>query len=302
MSPTRRDLLAGLLCAPAAAATVLPATAFEIACMTYVYRDHPLSRALEGIVRAGYRWVAWGTDHLESPGRRVPVMAPDAPPAAAEQLARRCRALGLEPVMLFSTVYPEHPDGLDRLKRRIEQAHAAGIGQVLTFGHTEGEGERLWEERFALLEPLAAAAGVMLVIKQHGGETGSGQACARFTRRAGSPWIKVSYDAGNVMDYLNVDPIPDLQICIDEVRSFCIKDHRNHPRDEDCGPGFGEIDHYRLLEPAVASGRTLPLCCENIFAPLLPRPTDPAEIDGLARRARLFLESVTAGLLHSAKG
>jgi hypothetical protein len=36
----------------------------------------------------------------------------------------------------------------------------------------------------------------------------------------------------------------------------------------------------------------MPLCCENIFAPRLPRPTKPEEVDTLARRAREFLELV----------
>jgi hypothetical protein len=40
----------------------------------------------------------------------------------------------------------------------------------------------------------------------------------------------------------------------------------------------------------------MPLCCENIFAPLLPRPDKPEQIDALARRAREFLELVTRGL------
>jgi len=66
--------------------------------------------------------------------------------------------------------------------------------------------------------------------------------------------IKVNYDAGNVMDYLNVDPISDIQKCASEIRSFCIKDHRNFPKDEDCGPGFGEIDHYELLHTVALTG------------------------------------------------
>jgi hypothetical protein len=41
----------------------------------------------------------------------------------------------------------------------------------------------------------------------------------------------------------------------------------------------------------------MPLCCENIFAPLLPRPDKPEGIDALARRAREFLEIVVQGLL-----
>jgi hypothetical protein len=80
------------------------------------------------------------------------------------------------------------------------------------------------------------------------------------------------------------------------VRSFCIKDHRNVPADEDCGPGLGEIDHYTLLHPVAFTGRNLPLCCENIFAPLVPRPESPEGVDALARRAREFLETVILGL------
>jgi hypothetical protein len=40
----------------------------------------------------------------------------------------------------------------------------------------------------------------------------------------------------------------------------------------------------------------MPLCCENISAPVVPRPTNPEGVDALARRAREFLEIVIAGL------
>ena len=67
-------------------------------------------------------------------------------------------------------------------------------------------------------------------------------------------------------------------------------------RIEDCGPGFGEIDHYRLLHPLAFTGRAMPLCCENVSAPLLPSPDRAEGIDALARRAREFLEVVIHGL------
>jgi sugar phosphate isomerase/epimerase len=136
----------------------------------------------------------------------------------------------------------------------------------------------------------------MIVIKQHGGETGTGEACAKIVREINHPAIQVNYDAGNVMDYLNVDPIPDIRKCADDIRSFCIKDHRNFPKDEDCGPGFGEIDHYKLLHAVAFTGLKMPLCCENISAPLLPRPDKPEGVDELAKRAREFLEVVARGL------
>jgi sugar phosphate isomerase/epimerase len=198
-------------------------------------------------------------------------------------------------------VYPEAKDGLEVLTRRLKQAGAAGVPQVLTFGHTAGGDRKVWVERLKQLGPVAKDNNVVLVVKQHGGETGTGAACAAITRAVDHPNVKVNYDAGNVLDYLNKDPLPDIKLCAAEVRSFCIKDHRNWPRGEDCGPGFGEIDHYKLLHPVCFTGLTMPLACENISAPLVARPDKPEGVDALARRAREFLELVIAGLQAPAK-
>ena len=102
---------------------------------------------------------------------------------------------------------------LQVLRQRILQAEAGGVPQVLTFGHTRGGNRKLWVERFKQLGPLARDHGVTIVVKQHGGETGTGAACADIVREVNDPGIKVNYDAGNVMDYLDVDPIPDLRTC-----------------------------------------------------------------------------------------
>lgn len=295
---TRREFVAAsaaVLTTHAVALEPKKPTKFQIACMTLPYSRFPLARALEGIKGAGYEYVAWGTTHKED-SKDVPVLATTASPATAKELAKRCRGMGLEPVMLFSTIYPEHKDAPEVLKHRILQASAAGVPQVLTFGHTKGGNRKVWVERFKALGPIAGDNGVTLVVKQHGGETGTGEACAEITREVNHPNVKVNYDAGNVLDYLDKDPIPDLKMCAGEVRSFCIKDHRNWPKDEDCGPGFGEIDHYKLLHHVAYTGFTMPLACENIFAPLLPRPEKPEGIDALAKRAREFLEVVVNGL------
>ena len=270
-------------------------TRFQIACMTLPYSRFPLARALSGIKSAGYRFVAWGTAHQEGAGPK-PVLAPDAAPGQAKELGKRCRDLGLEPLLMFSGVYPEAPQAPEVLRARIRQAAAAGVPQVLTFGHTRGGNRKLWVERFKALGPLARDQGVTIVVKQHGGETGTGAVCAEIIREVGDAGVMVNFDAGNVMDYLDIDPIPDLKACADVVRSFCIKDHRNFPKDQDCGPGFGEIDHYRLLHLVAFTGRDLPLCCENISAPVIPAPADPEGVDALARRAREFLEVVIRGV------
>jgi sugar phosphate isomerase/epimerase len=272
-------------------------TRFQIACMTLPYSQFPLERALKGIKSSGYEYVAWGTTHKEeNEPNPVPVLASDASPARAKELGKRCRDLGLQPVLMFSGIYPEAQNAVQVLRNRIEQAAAGGVGQVLTFGHTKGGNRKLWVERFKMLGPIARDHQVLLVIKQHGGETGTGAACANIVREVADEGVQVNYDAGNVMDYLRVDPLQDIKKCVAEIRSFCIKDHRLFPKDQDCGPGLGEIDHYHLLSHVAFTGRTMPLCCENIFAPVLGVPAQAEGVDALARRAREFLELVIQAL------
>src|SRR5437667_2046284 len=182
-------------------------TRFQIACMTLPYSQFPLERALKGIQGAGYKYVAWGTTHAESAGERVPVIALDAPPQKAKDLAARCRDLGLEPLMMFSMVYPEAKEGLEVLTQRIRQAAAGGIPQVLSFGHTEGGDRKLWIERFRKLGPIARSNNVLIVVKQHGGTTGTGEVCAETIREGAEEGVKVNCDACIVMDSLHVDPI-----------------------------------------------------------------------------------------------
>jgi sugar phosphate isomerase/epimerase len=286
-----------LLMVPAfAAAQAAEATRFQVACMTLPYSQFPFERALTGIRSAGYRYVAWGVSHRDAAGVNRSLLAVDAPPREAGALSRQCDDVGLQTVMMFSTVNFEEPKASEAYRRRIDQAQAAKIPFLIVFGKTSaGEYGSVIRNLQSVAEH-AGAAGVTIAIKQHGGNTATGEHCLRIIADVGHAAVKMCYDAGNVLDYENHDPIPDIRKCWRDVRAFAIKDHRNFPKDEDCGIGYGEIDHYKLLTPVMRTGLTMPLAAENIFEPLLPRPDTPEGIDRLARRSREFLEAVLAGL------
>jgi sugar phosphate isomerase/epimerase len=264
---------------------------FQIGCMTLPYSQFPLDRALEGIAKAGCRYVGWGTSH-----QKVPVMAPDAPPAAAKALGAKCRDMGLEPVMMFAGIYVDAADSIKVHTSRIQQAAAAGIPYIITFGHTAPGSYEMWVKNLKELGPVARANRVVLTVKQHGGNSGTGKAISKLLADVGDDGVRMCYDAGNVLDYEGLDPIPDIRECWRDIRTFAIKDHRRTPRNEDCGPGFGEIDHYKLLATVFKTDLTIPLICENIFEPVLRRPRAPEGTDALARRSREFLEAVVRGL------
>ena len=169
-------------------------------------------------------------------------------------------------MMMFATVNVEAP--------------GAGIPFLLTFGKT---GKAVFVRNLREVATVARDTGVTVVIKQHGGNSATGKDRARIVGAVGSAAVRICYDAGNVLDYENQDPIADIATYVSEIRAFAIKDHRNTPKDEDCGPGCGEIDHYKLLPPVMRTGLDMPLACENIFEPLVPR-------------AREYMEAVIAGL------
>jgi sugar phosphate isomerase/epimerase len=264
--------------------------------MTLPYAQFSLDRALEGIGRAGYKFVAWGTTHRDKSGVAAPVLPVEAPARDARALAQRCRNLGLAPVMMFSTVFLEEKAAADAHLKRIEQAAEAGLPYLLTFGRTKPGEYEAFVGALKAIAPAALDAKVTVLIKQHGGNTATGVHCAKILREVSHEGVKLCYDAGNVLDYESHDPLADIQQCWQDIRAFAIKDHRDTPKDEDCGPGFGEIDHYKLLMTVARTGLTMPLVCENIFEPIVPRPSTPEAIDDLAKRAREFVETVVRGV------
>ncbi len=292
----RRSFLMSAAVAAVASPSTGESTKFQIACKTNPYYAFSFERAVKGIAGAGYRYIAWGSKYTNSTGERTDLLPIDAPLAEAKRLARICRDGGLEPVLMASSVSISADNAVRAHTRFIEQAAAAKIPFLVTNGSTRAGLYELWISNLKQLGPIARANNVTVVIKPHDGNTSTGRDCSEIVAEVGDDGIKVCYDSGNVLGYDHVDPIPDIRACWKDVRAFIIKDHRDAPQCQDCGPGLGEIDHYKLLMPVARTGLTMPLACENIWSPLVPQPKDPEAVDFLARRACEFLEIVVSGL------
>ena len=281
------------LAGPARGADPGKKTQFQIACMTLPYARFPLERALSGIQAAGYRYVAWGTTHLNG-SERVPVLAGDAPPERGEgarpALPRPGPGAGTDVRWRIagSRRCPQAADPAGSRGRRCP-----GIDD----GHDQGQRPlQLWVKNFKELGPFAREHGVRIVVKQHGGNTGTGAALAEITRAVDDEGVKISYDAGNVLDYHDVDPLPDLRACALKSAASASRTTATSPRTRTAAPALVRSTITGCSTPWPSPGQTMPLCCENIFAPLVPAPADPAGIDALARRAREYLEVVILGL------
>jgi sugar phosphate isomerase/epimerase len=267
--------------------------------MTLAWGGHTFERGVKGVAAAGFKFAALGPNHTDAAGNREATIPEDAPASIAKARAKLCRDAGLDPVLMFGTYYPERPKADEIYKRRVEQAHEAGIPNILTFGSPQGKPEDFgpFVRTLQAVADLAKSAGVRIGVKQHGGITGTGAMTAKLVAEAASPAIQLYYDAGNVLWYNNQSPAADMAVCGAAVRGFAIKDFRvMGAKKTTCGPGMGVVDHFELLRPVARVREKIVLACETIFEPFVARPTTPEGIDVLARRAREHLETVTRGL------
>ena len=263
-------------------------TKFQIACMTLPYSQFPLERALPGIKQAGYE---------SSPGerrtanRRRETRAGRRRRAGTAGLGKSCRDLGLEPVMMFSMIYPEEARGSTSTQRIPPAVRPRSSGPHLR-PHRRGQ-RKVWVERFKSSARLARDNDVTLVVKQHGGATGTGAACAEITARS-SHCVKVNYDAGNVMDYPQPRPDRRREDVAGRSAQLLHQGPPQLPERRGLRPGLRRDRSLQAAAPVVP-GRTMPLCCENIFAPRCRDPRRPKESTPWQGDVRV-LETVTAGL------
>mgnify|MGYP001305455101 FL=1 len=88
----------------------------KLASMTWQYHEHPFERALEGIARAGFRYVALGLPHQ---GVDVPNEQDETSTATVKALLEKYE---LEPVMLIANQQFKPGQPLSRAIGRLEAA------------------------------------------------------------------------------------------------------------------------------------------------------------------------------------
>jgi len=267
----------------------------ELGAQTLPYRAYPFDRALDGIARAGFRYVGIWNDHADGP------VAPETATAGDLETVRlQIERHGLTPRMAFR-FRGAGDDPESQLRRTIEVASALGIAFVISAGPSPYAGRTFGEHKrdmlfhreaeayFATLRrlaPVAEQAAVTIVCKPHMGVTGTGQDLADLVELIDHPNVKVCYDAGNIAFYEGLKPEEDVQACARHVRAVCIKDHRGPRASVDFPvPGTGDVDHAAVFRTLLDAGFSGPCLVERIDG-----LTSAEEVDAALERARIYLE------------
>lgn len=260
-------------------ALVRPAAAqerYKLGVMATMFSSLPLDEAMTRIRKIGYRYISMSARHANEP-----VYSPEMSKADRAKMLRRIRDLGVQPFMSLGG-FRGDPITEEGLKRYIEQLDlcadfeipvmvGAGPWYFKKFP-TVPKRERDWQEevsKFYLgLEKAirhAEQVKVVIALKPHTGITARAKDCLDVLKRVQSPYLKISWDAGNISYYEGIYPDPDLPDLAPHVRSVCIKDHKglrgvnNFPV-----PGQGNIDHEAMFRTLFGAKFDGPMAIERV--------------------------------------
>lgn len=277
------------------------ARSYRLGCQTLPYRNLALPRAIEGIRKAGYRYVQ--VYHMHA-GRLV--FAPETPRAELDDLRQRLKDAGLDMFCGFVGLRGDlrKPENFTLYLKELDLAREFGVRTVVGIGpgyYTKFPGvpkrARDWEREVAEFLPAleravrhAASIGVTITIKPHTGLACHGKAGLELMRRLPSENLKICWDAGNVSFYEGIHPDPDLPDLAPYVKAVCVKDHRGLRANPDFPvPGQGQIDHELMFKILFGAGFDGPISVERIDG-TDNAMTMPAElIDARIVAARAYL-------------
>jgi sugar phosphate isomerase/epimerase len=290
---SRRDFLAATTVGAAVAllpscATAPAAARWPIGCFNRPWTKWSYDEALDAIQAAGYRYTG-----LLTPTKTDPFTNASATPEYLAALKQKIAARGLKVNMTALRVQTalELPAAIADTRKQIENGHTVGVEFALTFG--EDRPER-YEKYFKIMADAAAFAqerGIKLVMKPHGGGSGSSQEIVTAIKTVGHPNFKIWYDAGNIIYYTGKDPVAELEPIAPHVTGFCAKDCGAPKGDVMIQFGTGKVDFaavFRKMKSAGFNGPLMVECCKI--------GATPQETMANARANREYLEQVLASV------
>jgi sugar phosphate isomerase/epimerase len=274
---------------------------YQLSCQTLPYRRFPLRRALEGISKAGYKYVMLYQTHEEKPAFTPALSAQE-----RSDLRKLLQDCGLTVHMSFVGlgVNLKTESGQSQYKKELDFFREfdiktlVGIGPwyFVKFPDTPRLADE-WEKECSLfykgleqVVPHAEKSGITITLKPHTGITATAKACLQVVKRIMSDNLKICWDAGNVSYYEGVRPDPDLPQLAPHVRAVCIKDHRGARANADFPvPGQGDIDHASMFKILFGAGFRGPLSVERVDGAMNAFQMDAALIDQRIKAAHAFL-------------
>ena len=294
---SRRDFLTTTT-AGAAAALLAPAafgaekknnpTAWPIGCFNRPWVKWSYDEALDSIKAAGYRYTGLLTP-TKADVFNGSAATPEYLAALKQKIAKRGLKANMAALRVKNGVALD--DAISDTRKQIENAHTIGVEYALTFGVDKPEH---YEQYFKVMADAAAFAQerkIKLVMKPHGGGSGSSEEILTAMKAVNHANFKIWYDAGNIIFYTGKDPVAELERVAEHVTGFCAKDCAVQKGEVFLQFGEGKVDFtgvFKKLKSAGFNGPIMVECCKL--------GATAQETMENARANRVFLERVLASV------
>ena len=291
MKSSRRVFIIDTAFAAAAVAVCREAIAtppWPIGCFNRPWSNWSFDEALDGIKEAGYKLTG-----LLTRTKTEPFIASSATPVYLDNLRKRIEARGLTANLGALSSRHDIPveDSVADVSKQIDNAGVLGLRYVMSFGVDRPD---QYEHYFRVMAGAAAygqGKGIQVVMKPHGGSSGTSDEILRCIDKVANPNFKIWYDAGNIIHYTGKDPVAELNPVVKYVTGFCAKDCAQLRGDVMIQFGAGKVDFKGVFEGLKAGGFDGPIMVE------CAAPGDSAaQVTANARANREFLERTLASL------
>ncbi len=260
-----------------------PDAGWQIGAYTRPWDSWDYRTALDGIAEAGFEYAGIMT---AKSNKGWLVLTVDSSLEEAAEVGEEVRKRGLTCLSLYAGEFPvanSITKGVVGLKKLVNLCAACGSSNLMLAGVGEAE---LYDAYFTVIAECcdyAAAKGIGLSMKPHGGFLASGADCRKGIEKVGHENFRIWYDPGNIFYYSDakLDPANDAADVAGLVVGMSVKDFRP-PKDVMVTPGTGRVDFRGVLSRLKRGGfRRGPLLVECLER---------------GRTARVFLEELAASL------
>ena len=274
--------------------------AIELSCNTLNYAEFPFQRALDGIARAGFKFVGLGATHDKV---RFPHLGMNETEIAA--VRNQIESAGLRANACLCFAIEIGPDeSVDAFKRELDVLAALGISRAIIGGPwyykkwpTEIEAPDAWQQRcarwYACMDkilPHAEKLGVVVTVKPHTGLVAHSGRVREVLQRLPSAALRICWDAGNVSFYEGVCPDPGLEKIANSISAVCLKDHKG-PRANPVFPPLGEgnVDHDEFFAILARRGFRDVMMIERLGIRESESPLSAEQLDKRGAKTIAFL-------------
>lgn len=257
---------------------------WPIGCFNRPWTKWSFDETLKQIKAAGYK-----STGLLSRTKDEPFIGADATPEYLEGLKKRLASSGLAANMgaLRSRHNIPLEESVKEVRKQIDNAKFLSLKFALSFGADKPEEFAHYYKVMREAAAYAEEKGVRLVMKPHGGISGSSEEILRVLKEVNHRNFRIWYDAGNIIHYTGKDPVAEIAPIAPHITGFCAKDCGELKGDVMIQFGAGKVDFAAVFKALKAGGFNGPVmveCCKV--------GATPEETTANARANREFLEKI----------